>query len=88
MAFVELQSNFLKKLFPEGEAFVLGPITADHWLVFVADYLDRPTEKCVDRTLDVCFLSCSRTLATRAARVLHQRSTCTLCPRIPACVCR
>ena len=31
----------------------MGPLTADHWYVFVADYVDRATELCVDRTLDV-----------------------------------
>lgn len=31
----------------------MGPLTADHWYVFVADFVDRPTEMCVDRTLDV-----------------------------------
>ena len=44
---------YLKDLFPEGSAFLMGPVTGDHWLVFVADYVDRPTEDCADRTLDI-----------------------------------
>jgi hypothetical protein len=45
--------NYLKTHFPEGSAFLMGPLTGDHWFVFVADYVDRPTEQCVDRTLDI-----------------------------------
>lgn len=45
--------TYLKELFPEGDAFILGPMTGDHWFVFVADYVDRPTSDCVDRTLDM-----------------------------------
>ena len=45
--------GYLKELFPEGSAFLMGPVTGDHWLVFVADYVDRATEDCVDRTLDI-----------------------------------
>lgn len=45
--------GYLKDLFPEGSAFLMGPVTGDHWLVFVADYVDRATEDCVDRTLDI-----------------------------------
>jgi S-adenosylmethionine decarboxylase len=45
--------TYLKELFPEGSAFLMGPVTGDHWLVFVADYVDRATTECVDRTLDM-----------------------------------
>lgn len=48
-----LQAAYLMRFFPTGTAHMLGPITSDHWLVFVADYVDRPTAECVDRTLDV-----------------------------------
>ena len=47
------QTTFLKNMFPAGHAYVMGPLTGDHWFVFVADWVDRPTELCVDRTLDV-----------------------------------
>lgn len=52
-ALPRLQASYLKRFFPTGSAHILGPITGDHWLVFVADYVDRPTAECVDRTLDV-----------------------------------
>lgn len=51
--FLHAQMNYLKTHFPEGSAFLMGPLTGDHWFVFVADYVDRPTEQCVDRTLDI-----------------------------------
>lgn len=41
------------KYFPEGSAFLMGPMSGDHWFVFVADYVDRTTTECVDRTLDI-----------------------------------
>lgn len=47
------ETNYLKARFPDGQAFILGPLTGDHWLVFVADFLDRSTTECADRTLDV-----------------------------------
>lgn len=48
-----LQMSYLRTHFPEGSAFLMGPMTGDHWFVFVADYVDRPTTECVDRTLDM-----------------------------------
>ena len=47
------ESSFLRKLFPEGHAYVMGPLTADHWYMFVADYVSRPVTDCTDRTLDI-----------------------------------
>eukprot|EP01138_Halocafeteria_seosinensis_P013576 gb/GECG01013865.1/.p1 GENE.gb/GECG01013865.1/~~gb/GECG01013865.1/.p1 ORF type:complete len:395 (+),score=38.23 gb/GECG01013865.1/:1-1185(+) len=45
--------QFLKGLFPEGAGHVLGPITGDHWLLFVADYCERPSHESTDRTIDI-----------------------------------
>ena len=45
--------RWLKDHFPEGHAYVLGPITDDHWFIFVADYITRTSEDARDRTLDV-----------------------------------
>ncbi len=45
--------EYLQKIFPEGSAYILGPITADHWLVFVADYCERPSSDSTDRTLNI-----------------------------------
>jgi Adenosylmethionine decarboxylase len=57
------ESVFLKKFFPEGDAYVLGPLTGDHWFVYVADYVDRPTEQCVDRTLNLMMFNISEDVA-------------------------
>lgn len=45
------EMGYLKKYHPEGHGYVLGPITGDHWFVFVADYCDRPPSESTDRTL-------------------------------------
>ena len=47
------ETAYLQERFPTGHAFVMGPLTGDHWFVFVADFLDRSTTECADRTLDV-----------------------------------
>ena len=47
-------------------AFLLGPLTGDHWLIYVADYVDRPTSDCVDRTLDVMMFGIDESM-----QVLH-----------------
>jgi S-adenosylmethionine decarboxylase len=44
---------YLQKLYPSGGAYILGPITADHWFVFVADFCERPTSESTDRTLNI-----------------------------------
>eukprot|EP00753_Platysulcus_tardus_P017411 PLAT6398.2.p1 GENE.PLAT6398.2~~PLAT6398.2.p1 ORF type:complete len:550 (+),score=270.64 PLAT6398.2:130-1779(+) len=44
--------EFLARYFVGG-AYVLGPITGDHWNVFVADYCERPIEDSTDRSLDI-----------------------------------
>ena len=38
---VNEEISFLRRTFPEGEAHMLGPLTGDHWVVFVADYSAR-----------------------------------------------
>lgn len=46
--------KFLQKYFPEGEGFVMGPITGDHWYVFTAEpKLDRCLADSADRNLDM-----------------------------------
>ncbi len=46
--------RYLRGLFDFNiEAFVLGPITGDHWYVIIADHSNRPAETSTDRTFDV-----------------------------------
>ena len=49
------ETQYLQKFFPEGSSWMLGPMTGDHWFVFVADYCDRSSSESVDRTLHVRF---------------------------------
>jgi len=50
----EDEVRFLKGLFDFNiEAFVLGPITGDHWFVIIADHSNRPAEISHDRTVDL-----------------------------------
>jgi S-adenosylmethionine decarboxylase len=37
----------------EGNGYILGPLTADHWLVYVSDKCDRPSSQSTDRTLNL-----------------------------------
>ena len=56
----EAEVKFLQGMFPQFniEAFVLGPITGDHWYVIIADHSNRPPETSFDRTIDVRTLMC------------------------------
>lgn len=50
----EDEVRYLRSLFDFNiEAFVLGPITGDHWYVIIADHSNRPAETSTDRTLDL-----------------------------------
>jgi len=48
-----MQVAYLKQFFPTGSAYILGPLTSDHWVVFVADYCERPPQESMDVTLDI-----------------------------------
>eukprot|EP00294_Goniomonas_avonlea_P014012 CAMPEP_0114554924 /NCGR_PEP_ID=MMETSP0114-20121206/8471_1 /TAXON_ID=31324 /ORGANISM="Goniomonas sp, Strain m" /LENGTH=370 /DNA_ID=CAMNT_0001740007 /DNA_START=54 /DNA_END=1166 /DNA_ORIENTATION=+ len=43
----------LKKQFPEGSPYVLGPLDSDHWFVFMADYIDRAVTQEKDQFLNI-----------------------------------
>ena len=46
--------TFLKNQCKLGcEAYILGPITSDHWVAIVADYCERPMSQSSDRTLNI-----------------------------------
>lgn len=50
---IQEEVSFLQAAHPQGSAYVLGPITGDHWMVFVADYCERPSAESTDCTLNV-----------------------------------
>lgn len=37
----------------DGSGYVLGPITGDHWFVYVADQCERPSETATERTVNI-----------------------------------
>ena len=38
--------------------YVLGPVTGDHWFVYVADKCDRPDYTATDRTVRIIYAVC------------------------------
>lgn len=63
--------EYLKKYF-DGEAFVLGPITRDHWFLFIADMCDRPSSESTDRTLDMMMFG----IDPEVAKLFMKDATC------------
>jgi S-adenosylmethionine decarboxylase len=49
----EEEIGFLTSVFPDGHAHVLGPLTRDHWFVFVVNRADRAPSECRERTLNI-----------------------------------
>lgn len=48
------ETKYLQQFYPEGEGFVMGPVTGDHWFVFTAEpKLDRCLAESFDRNLDM-----------------------------------
>ena len=46
--------NYLKeKCNFDGEAYILGPLSGDHWFIYVWDNCDRPMAESQDRTLNI-----------------------------------
>jgi len=37
----------------DGTAYVLGPLSGDHWYLYIADYVDRPAVYETDQTLEI-----------------------------------
>ncbi|KAH8051651.1 hypothetical protein JL721_11092 [Aureococcus anophagefferens] len=37
----------------DGQGYVLGPITGDHWFVYVADQCERPAASATERTINI-----------------------------------
>jgi hypothetical protein len=76
-----VQIDYLRRFF-DGDAFVLGPITGDHWFVFISDHCERPAAEYNDCTLDVrrALLAC-RSRRVGAVPVLCGCRTHTPCRR-------
>lgn len=37
----DMEVGYLERIFPTGRPFVMGPLSSDHWYLFVADFIDR-----------------------------------------------
>jgi len=37
----DMEVQYLERIFPTGRPFVMGPMSSDHWYLFVADFIDR-----------------------------------------------
>ena len=37
----DMEVQYLHRIFPTGRPFVMGPMSSDHWYLFVADFIDR-----------------------------------------------
>jgi S-adenosylmethionine decarboxylase len=51
LGYLKAHSSLSEKL--NGSGYVLGPMTGDHWFVYVADMCSRPSYECHDRVLNV-----------------------------------
>jgi len=45
----DTEVSFLDNIFPTGRPFVMGPLSSDHWYLFVADFIDRGEGKGAER---------------------------------------
>jgi len=52
--------EFLNNFF-EGNGYVLGPVTGDHWYLYIADYHKRPVEMMRDQSLEIMMVDLDRT---------------------------
>ncbi|CAM9826433.1 unnamed protein product, partial [Phaeothamnion confervicola] len=51
LAYLRSHAHLSKRL--DGAGHVLGPVTGDHWFVYVADKADRPNVAATDRTINI-----------------------------------
>lgn len=45
----DMEVDYLERIFPTGRPFVMGPMSSDHWYLFVADFIDRGEGKGAER---------------------------------------
>jgi len=51
LTFINSHANLCEKL--DGSGYVLGPVTSDHWFVYVADKCDRPSYLSTDKVVNI-----------------------------------
>lgn len=51
LSFIKSHSSLCERL--DGSGYVLGPVTGDHWFVYVADKCDRPSYLSTDKVINI-----------------------------------
>jgi len=63
LSFIKSHSSLCERL--DGSGYVLGPVTGDHWFVYVADKCDRPSYLSTDKVINIMMFdmdeSCAKT---------------------------
>lgn len=58
-----VEYEYLQQFF-SGDTFVLGPISGDHWFVYISDRFDRPAVESNDRMLDMMMFDVDQSVAS------------------------
>jgi len=66
--------EFLNAFF-DGNGYVMGPVTGDHWYLYIADYHKRPTEMMRDQSLEIMMVDLDRQAMTQFYKGDHFIST-------------
>jgi len=61
LTFINSHANLCEKL--DGSGYVLGPVTGDHWFVYVADKCDRPSYLSTDKVVNIMMFDMDDTSA-------------------------
>jgi len=71
LAFLQSHTKLCEKL--GGTGHILGPMTGDHWFVYVADKCVRPSYECLDRTINIMMFD----LHPSVAKIFFKENTST-----------
>mmetsp|Transcript_439 Transcript_439/g.579 ORF Transcript_439/g.579 Transcript_439/m.579 type:complete len:406 (+) Transcript_439:314-1531(+) len=61
LGYINSHSHLSERL--DGSGYVLGPVTGDHWFVYVADKCDRPSYLSTDRVLNIMMFDMDKSCA-------------------------
>jgi len=57
--------------FFDGNGYVMGPVTGDHWYLYIADYHKRPIEMMRDQSLEIMMVDLDRSAMTQFYKGEH-----------------
>ena len=86
LGYLQKHSRYYDKL--KGSAHILGPLTGDHWFVYVADKCERPAELAKERTLNLMMFDMHEDAASifykdRYATAEEQTRASGICDLVP-----